>query len=152
MIFSLDEILVFSFRAMGYQGSMDFMENLILKGIIEAISSMEVSLSLEEKIRDSLVYYLKTQNTKIKQFTTEKFLFLDSERRQDISETEKSKTDISFSMSGFEFVLECKILKFADKKYIEEGLRRFIELKYAEKDDFAGMLGFIVAGNPEKIV
>ncbi|TAF63740.1 MAG: hypothetical protein EAZ55_12800, partial [Cytophagales bacterium] len=39
-----------------------------------------------------------------------------------------------------------------DKKYLEEGLQRFIELKYAERDNFAGMLGFIIAGKPENIV
>jgi len=49
-------------------------------------------------------------------------------------------------------VLKCKTLKSAETKYLEKGLKRFIEMKYAANDDFAGMLGFIIAGNPEEIV
>ncbi|NJO02153.1 MAG: hypothetical protein HC880_11110 [Bacteroidia bacterium] len=49
-------------------------------------------------------------------------------------------------------ILECKKLEFTDKKYLEQGIKRFVELKYAEKDYFAGMLGFIIRGNAETIV
>jgi hypothetical protein len=56
-------------------------------------------------------------------------------------------------MSGVgDFTVECKLLKYADKKYLDEGLQRFIDLKYAENDNYAGMIGFIIKGKPENIV
>ncbi|TAF66707.1 MAG: hypothetical protein EAZ55_05780, partial [Cytophagales bacterium] len=132
MNLSKKEFLIFYFAGLGYKGSIDFIENLVLKSIIEAFSKLSINSFLEEQIRDVLVRHLETENEQIKIFLEDKFLFLDTERRKNISDTEKARTDISFSMSGFEFVLECKTLKFADKKYLEEGLQRFIELKYAE--------------------
>jgi len=147
-----DEFALLTFSLMGYEDDKDFMENFILQGIIDAFSDMKVESNLEEKIRDTSVHYLKTQNAQVKYLTEQKIIYVDAERRQDISETEKRRTDISFSMSGFEFVLECKTLKSAEAKYLKDGLKRFIEMKYAANDDFAGMLGFIIAGNPEKIV
>lgn len=59
---------------------------------------------------------------------------------------------MAFYATGLKIVIKCKTLKFADKKYLKEGIKRFIELKYAKKDGFAGMLGFIIAGNSEKII
>ncbi len=147
-----NEFLLFYFRALGYDNDEDFINNLILKSIIDAFSKIIIDTSLEEQIRDILVRTLETKNEEIKELLNAKFLFLDTERRKNISDTEKVRTDISFSTSGFEFVLECKTLKFASKKYLEEGLQRFIDLKYAANDNFAGMLGFIIAGNPENIV
>jgi len=152
MNFTKDDLTLLTFRLMGYEGSEDFIQNFIFRSIVEAFANIKADSNLEEKIRDTLVYYLKKQNEEIKELIEQKVLYLDSERRQDISETEKRRTDISFSMSGFEFVFECKTLKFASKKYLEEGLQRFIDLKYAENDDFAGMLGFIIKGKPENIV
>lgn len=152
MNFSKDEFLVFYFNALGYSDSEDFIKNLLLKGIVLALDQLKIDSFLEEKIRDILVRYLETENEEIKAFLKDKFLFLDTERRKNISDDEKVRTDISFSTSGFEFVLECKTLKFANKKYLEEGLQRFIDLRYAEHDDFAGMLGFILKGKPENIV
>jgi len=35
---------------------------------------------------------------------------------------------------------------------LKDYLQRFIDMKYAANDDFARMLGFIIAGNPEEII
>jgi hypothetical protein len=47
--------------------------------------------------------------------------------------------------------VECKRLKYADNEYIREGLDRFIKLDYALGDEYAGMIGFVIAGNKTKI-
>ncbi|NJL14529.1 MAG: hypothetical protein HC913_17005 [Microscillaceae bacterium] len=138
--------------ALGHHTEEEFIENRFLMAIIEAFSRLETDTFREEKIRDSIVRDLETKNSYTKPFLDVKFFFLSFEDLENISDDERSRSDIAFKTTGFKFVLECKILKFASKKYLEEGLRRFIELKYAKSDDFAGMLGFIVAGEPERII
>lgn len=123
-----------------------------MQSIIEACDKLDGTLILEEKIRDAIVRDLEKENPKTSGYLAEKVFFLSFEKWINVSDQEKSRADIVFSITGFEFVLECKLLKFADKEYIEEGVRRFVEMKYAEKDDFAGMVGFIIKGNPQKIV
>lgn len=127
-------------------------EELFLKSLIDSCERANKEMVLEEQIRDSIIFDLENTNTSTKNLLGEKTFFLSFEKWINVSESEKSRADIVFSTTGFEFVLECKLLKFADKKYIEEGLKRFVELKYAEKDTFAGMIGFIIKGNPDKIL
>ena len=55
-------------------------------------------------------------------------------------------------MSSFAFVIEYKCLKAAETAYLEEGIKRFVEGKYAQKDNFAGMIGFIIDGDPATII
>lgn len=142
----------FFLRTLGYHSEQDLFENLYLKAIIDSISKIENISRLENKIRDALIKDLENENPLTQKLVDKQILILTWERWLNVTEEEKSRADICFSMSGFEFVVECKRLEFADHRYIEEGIKRFIELKYAEKDNFAGMLGFIISGNPYNIV
>jgi len=146
-----EQILLVNLRLLGFEGKEDTIKNLYLKAVIDAFSRIKTTEHLEEKIRDLLVKDLESENP-IRELLESQILDLNWEKWLNISETEKARADLTFFLSGFQFVIECKTLKYADKKYLEEGIKRFIDLKYAEKDDFAGMLGFIIGGNPEKIV
>ena len=152
----MSEILrAFILKFLGYESQKDIIENLYLKAFLDAferIKKEEIQV-LEEKIRDLFIQDFEQKNPFMKNLLEERTLLLTWERWYTGGVDEKnSRADISFSFPGSDFVLECKKLEFADKKYLEEGIKRFIELKYAEKDHFAGMLGFIVQGNPKRIV
>lgn len=57
----------------------------------------------------------------------------------------KRKPDIVFFIAGIgDFTFECKKLSSAEDRYLNDGLIRFIRLDYAEKEDEAGMIGFIL--------
>jgi hypothetical protein len=141
-----------SLKMLGYVSEQKAIEGLFLQSIIDACDILDQSLVLEEKIRDAIVRHLEKENPRTSGYLSEKVFFLSFEKWINVSDQEKSRADIVFSVTGFEFVLECKLLKFADKEYIAEGVRRFVEMKYAEKDDFAGMIGFIIKGKPHNIV
>jgi len=63
-----------------------------------------------------------------------------------------------------QFIIECKRLRSANQVYIKgrynktkekyevNGIERYIKLTYAKNDEYAGMMGFIIQGNPENIV
>ncbi|MDX2302190.1 MAG: hypothetical protein NW226_05285 [Microscillaceae bacterium] len=151
----MSEILkAFILKFLGYKSQEDIVENLYLKSFLDAydrIKELDFKF-LEEKIRDLFIKDFETENEYTQELLKERTIILTWERWYYLEKEEKSRADISFSFSGSDFVLECKKLSFADKKYLEEGIQRFIELKYAEKDNFAGMIGFIVSGNAERIV
>ena len=119
--------------------------------VFERIQSSPVDL-VENKIRDAFIRDFEQENLLLKTKLQQQTLILTWERWLNTPEDQKSRADICFSMSGLEFVIECKRLESADNQYIEEGVQRFINLKYAEKDEFAGMIGFIISGNPSQIV
>ena len=49
------------------------------------------------------------------------------------------------------FIIECKRLQNASQKYIDEGLRRFIDKEYSANENYASMIGFVINDNIEKI-
>lgn len=65
----------------------------------------------------------------------------------------RRKPDIVFFIAGIgDFTFECKKLTSAEDRYLNDGLIRFIRLDYAEKEDEAGMIGFILNTNiPSKL-
>jgi len=154
MNFDFDDemIEVVMLAAFKQKNKKDIFEKVYLQSLIDAFSRIPKELRKEEKIRDALTRDLENENPLTKDLIARKYLFVSIEQLKQLSETEKSRADIVFSTMGLEFVIECKRLQSAETVYLEEGIKRFIDLKYAEKDDFAGMLGFIIGGNPEKIV
>lgn len=151
-LFNTDEIVFLILKRLGYQDSADLYENFFIKAFIDSFQRIDTTQKLEEKIRDSFIRDLETQNPMTKDFIEDKFLALDWEKWINVSDTEKSRADICLFMSGFEFVIECKRLKAAETAYLEEGILRFVEEKYAQKDNYAGMIGFIIGGKPKEII
>ena len=55
-----------------------------------------------------------------------------------------------FFITGFgKFTVECKRLfkeSSRNEEYVNEGVKRFFDLKYSEKESYVGMIGFVVSG------
>ncbi|MCX6579416.1 MAG: hypothetical protein NT166_04470 [Candidatus Aminicenantes bacterium] len=146
------QFMSFALDKLGFKSQEDLFENLYLKAFIDSYHRIGKDSILEEKIRDRFVFDLERENPLTKNLIQQQILLLNWERWQNVSEEERSRADISFSISGFEFIIECKRLKYADNRYLEGGLKRFVELKYAKNDSHAGMIGFVINGEIKPIV
>lgn len=146
-----EQFMHFALDKLGFKSKEDLIENLYLKAFIDTYKRIKRISIKEEEIRDQFVRDFEWVNGHTKNLIQQQILILTWERWMNVSEDEKSRADISLSMSGFEFIIECKRLEFADIKYINSGIKRFVELKYAKNDTCAGMIGFVIAGNIEKI-
>ncbi|MCD4730333.1 MAG: hypothetical protein K8R74_07025 [Bacteroidales bacterium] len=133
----------------------DVYEKLYLQAIIISCQVIDKSSALENEIRDRIVWDLQKNNPLISQLFQNEIVDIIPERYNLLSPTEKSRADICFHWSDFgKFEIECKRLFQQPSKneaYLNDGLVRFIDLKYAEKNEFAGMLGFVVSVNIEEI-
>jgi len=145
----------FGLQRLKYKSAQDLYENLFLAAIIDSYGRIDKSGDIENIIRDRFIWDLERNNTITKNLIDNNILLLDFERQHFVSQIEKRRTDIVFFISGFEkFILECKCLHqqpSKNKSYIDEGVTRFLELKYAEKNQYAGMIGFVVSGNISEI-
>ena len=146
-----EEFMHFALDKLGFKTKEDLYENLYLRAFIDTYQRIGTTSGFEEEIRDRFVYDLEWVNPFTKDLIQMQILILTWERWLVDSEKEKSRADISFSISGFEFIMECKRLKFADSKYLNEGIERFVRLKYARGDTCAGMIGFVIGGDIKKI-
>ena len=146
------EFMEFALDKLGFKTKEDLYENLYLRAFIDSYRRIGKASILEEKIRDRFVYDLEWKNPLTKDLIQQQVLILTWERWLNVSEEEKSRADISFSISGFEFIIECKRLKYADSRYLDYGVKRFVELKYAKNDTHGGMIGFVIDGDIKKIV
>lgn len=142
-----------------YPTQKDLIENLYLKAILDSYPRIKkikgVENLSENKIRNEFVYDLQYKNKLLLEFT--KTVKLTSEN-QVLTEDNIFRTDIEFFVSEYgSFVIECKKLKAAEGRYIRDvdskgGVERFTNLHYAPEEKKAGMIGFLVQGNPKKIV
>lgn len=144
--------MYFALDKLGYKSKEDLIENLYLKAFVDSYRRIGRTSILEEKIRDQFVYDFEWKNPLTKNLIQQQILILTWERWLNVSEEEKRRADICFSISGLEFIIECKRLKSADAKYLSAGVKRFVELKYAKNDTHAGMVGFVTGGETGKIV
>lgn len=129
----------------------DVIECLYLKAILDSyhrIKSIPGRQTFTEyQIRNKIVYDLENNNEFLKYWIDEKIIQLTSES-QIIKEEELYRTDIVFFVSLLgSFVIECKRLRSAEQRYLDDGVRRFVDLEYAQKDQFGCMIGFVVGGN-----
>ena len=132
----------------------EVIETLYLQSIIDSYQHISKKTGLENDIRDRFYWDLKKRNPITKDLIDRDILEIIQENPEMVSETEKSRVDLKFFMSHHKFEIECKRLFQQPSKneaYINDGLVRFINLKYAEKNEYAGMIGFIVTGEVDKI-
>lgn len=146
------EFMYFALDKLGYKTKEDLYENRYLKAFIDSYRRIGKVSILEEEIRDKFVNDFEWKNPLTKDLIQKQILVLTWERWLNVSGEERSRADISFSISGFEFIVECKRLKCADSRYLDDGIKRFVELKYAKNDTHGGMVGFVTCGDIEKIV
>ncbi len=138
-----------------YKSKTDLYENLYLQSIIDSYEIIDKQYGKEEEIRDRFYADLTQRNPLTKYWFDLELLDIRFEKWKMDNKNNKSRVDLSFFWSGLgNFEIECKRLFKQPSKneaYINDGLVRFINLKYAEKNEYAGMIGFIVTGEIDKI-
>ncbi|MBC8385857.1 MAG: hypothetical protein H8E57_10120 [Candidatus Cloacimonetes bacterium] len=126
----------------------------------------EINLLSENKIRNKIQYDFEHNNKHISEYIQNETITFNSESQIVTEENETYRTDIKLYCRwyGRSFVFECKkfnpsnygyIKGHYDKekgKFVYNGIERFTELIYAEKDRYAGMIGFVCSGKIDKII
>lgn len=135
----------------GYDSKKDLIENLFIKSLKESYNRIDKNIGHENEIRDRFMKDLYQTDSDIQKWLQLKYIDLIWENWVFTPDFELARTDIAFKLTGLHFILECKRLKSADKAYINEGLERFVNLKYAQDDEYAGMVGFVISGDQSKI-
>lgn len=128
----------------GYQSKQELIEKLYLRSLIESYHRIAHTVSTENDIRDRFMKDLHQTPSKLKIWLDLKLMYLDWENWKFTPGFKLSRADISFKITGCEFIIEYKRLRYADNQYIDEGLSRFITHHYAKGDEYAGMIGFVV--------
>jgi hypothetical protein len=140
-----------------YDNYSKLIEGLYIPAIIDSFQRLknipQISNLIENKIRNNLVYDLENNNPILKPFLQNNILKLTKENTILISPAITKRTDIEFFISLYgEFVVECKSLRSAEQRYIDEGVARFTSEFYSKNNSEAGMIGFIVNGPMDKIM
>ena len=136
-----------------YTGGFDGMKDLILENIISAYKGMKNdnrwrTIIEEEHFTDLLV-------DKMKQNPLFCYVFIVNREPKEGNFTNIGYLDIKIDIpsAGRYFAIECKKIDTKTgrsslrQKYIEDGLSRFINGKYAKEENFGGMIGYVVEGD-----
>ena len=129
------------------------------------IHIQDINFLSENKIRNALQYDIEHNNNIITDYINNETITFNSES-QIVRENEIYRTDIKLFCSWFRrsFIIECKKFNPYNNDYIHgyfnnvknkyecNGIERFTERIYAEKDKYAGMIGFVCSGDVSKIV
>lgn len=148
---SQSDFINYNLSKLGYTSKQDIIENLFIKSLVDSYNRVDKNIGVENEIRDRVVKDLYTVDSEIRKWLQLKIIYLDWENWVFTHEFELGRTDIVFKLTGLQFIIECKRLRDANNAYITEGLERFISLRYARGDEFAGMIGFIIAGDKVEI-
>ncbi|RJE71576.1 hypothetical protein [Reichenbachiella sp. MSK19-1] len=135
----------------GYSSKQEMIENLFIQSLKDSYERIDKNIGHENEIRDRFMKDLYQSDSDIKKWLQSKYIDLIWENWVFTPDFDFARTDIAFKITGLHFILECKRVKSADKAYIDEGLERFISLKYAKGDEYAGMIGFVISGDKHDI-
>lgn len=125
----------------------DLIEGFFLHELVDSYSRIEKTKEIENRIRDRFIFDLLRRDSITRNLVDKRILQINPESYI-YSETEIfGRADISFHLPGIQFIIECKCLSSADNQYFNNGLQRFIDLRYADGDIYAGMIGFITGGD-----
>jgi len=139
-------------KALGYSSKRDLIENLYLGSLIESYGRIAHTIANENDIRDRFMADLYKTPSKLSGWLQNKVMYLDWENWKFTPELKLVRADISFKITGCEFIIECKRLKSPDHLYFDEGLNRFITHHYSKGDEYAGMIGFIINDKDDHIL
>jgi hypothetical protein len=134
-----------------YKSKQDLIENLYLKAIVDSYLRIDKNISIENDIRDRFIYDFHYRSPLLMKWIQANIIYVNWERWVFKNKTDLGRADLSFAISGLEFIVECKRLKNASQKYIDEGLHRFLNNEYSPNESYSAMLSFIVSGNIEVI-
>ncbi|MEA3448582.1 MAG: hypothetical protein U9Q98_09080 [Bacteroidota bacterium] len=143
-----DEFIALNIGCLEYKSKQDLIENLYLKAISDTYNRIDKHIGIENDIRDRFISDFYHVSPFLKELIQTNILYVNWERWVFKNEKDLGRTDLSFAISGFEFIIECKRLKNVSQKYIDEGLTRFINGDYSSEESYAGMIGFITEGDP----
>ncbi|PTQ99195.1 hypothetical protein C8P68_10210 [Mucilaginibacter yixingensis] len=136
----------------GFQSKQELIEQVFLQSLIESYGRVLQTVANENDIRDRFIKDIYTTPSKLRDWLQQSLMYLDWENWKFTAGMTLARADISFKLTGCEFIIECKRLKSADKAYIDEGLERFRTLHYAQGHEFAGMIGFVINNNTSPIM
>lgn len=136
---------------LGYKSKQDVIENLFIKSIYDTYNRIDKNIGIENDIRDRFIYDFYYESPLLNGLINKSILFVNWERWVFKNEDDLGRTDLSFAISGIEFIVECKRLKTASSQYIDEGLYRFINNDYSRNETYAGMMGFVIDGDIKSI-
>ncbi|MFY9308717.1 MAG: hypothetical protein WAQ28_06645 [Bacteroidia bacterium] len=146
-----NQFVQFGLRRLGYKSKQDLIENLYIKSIYDSYERIDKCIGIENDIRDRFIHDFYHDNRFLKKWIQSNILYVNWERWVFKNKDDLGRTDLSFALSGFEFIIECKRLRNASDKYIKDGLNRFINKEYSENESYSGMIGFVVGGDNRKI-
>lgn len=146
-----EQFIQYGLGRLGYKSKQDLIENLYLKAIIDSYERINKTFGIENEIRDRFVHDFHYKNPLLMKWIQANIIYINWERWVFKNEEDLGRADLSFAISGLEFIIECKRLKNASQKYIDEGLHRFINQDYSANETYAGMLGFVIGGEIENI-
>lgn len=146
-----NQFIQFGLGVLGYKSRQDLIENLFIKSINDSYNRINKNIGVENDIRDRFIYDFHYDSNLLKGLINRNILFVNWERWVFKNAADLGRTDLSFAISGIEFIVECKRLKSASSQYINEGLYRFINKEYSEYESYAGMMGFVVEGDIKSI-
>jgi len=132
---------------LGYKSKQDLIENLYLKAIIDSYYRIDKKIGIENDIRDRFIHDFYNESPLLKKWIQANIIFVNWERWVFKNEIDLGRADLSFAISGMEFIVECKRLKNDSQKYIDEGLKRFLNNEYSANESMSAMIGFIIEGN-----
>jgi hypothetical protein len=136
----------------GFRSKQEIIEQVFLQSIIDSYGRVLHTVANENDIRDRFMKDIYTTPSGLRDWLQQSLMYLDWENWKFTAGMTLARADISFKLTGCEFIIECKRLKSADKAYIDEGLERFRTLHYSKEHEFAGMIGFIINSNAAPIV
>ncbi|MEK7431670.1 MAG: hypothetical protein AABZ74_00940 [Cyanobacteriota bacterium] len=134
-----------------YQSKEEIIRFLYIPAMIDSFNRVKqipkISSQKENDIRNIFIKDIEYDNELLKDLIDNNIIKLTSEGQIIGENLEINRTDIELFISGVcNFVIECKNLRSADKRYLDEGIKRFIDEIYAKNDNYAGMMGFVVSG------
>jgi hypothetical protein len=139
-------------RVSRYHSKKEIVE-LCFKSLIDSYQRVRqikgIDLLNENMIRDKFVVDLERENNLIKHAIDNHIIIVVPESWDAVK---RRRADIRFILPFIKrnLIFECKKLYSAERRYLDEGLARFVRLEYSEKEDDAGMIGFVI--NPKSLI
>jgi len=143
----MEPVFIRAFKEVSRYHSKKEIEELCLKSLIDSYRRVKQIKGIdslnENRIRDQFVVDLEKRNDLIRHAIDNHIIIVVPESWDAVK---RRRADIRFALPFIrrDLIFECKKLHSAESRYLDDGLVRFIKLAYSEKEDDAGMIGFII--------
>ena len=149
-----------------YPKQEDLIESLFLKATIDAYHRIKfkpkVKSMIENDIRNLFIEDFKTTNAPLNSYIQNNVISIASENQANTTSlVQRTDIELHSNIHQIQFVIECKRLSSTETRYIQgttkngqyeiDGLEKFLHLQYAENEEIAAMVGFVIKGDVAKI-